>query len=63
MVGRTGDASPVSPAVVTPLGTIFDSRGRFWGSSYPMKIVDFEVLRDVAIATNFGTKIAITASV
>jgi len=35
--------------------TFFDSRGRFLGSSYPMKIyIDFEVLRDVAMATIFG---------
>ena len=40
--------------------TLFDSRGGFWGPSY---IADFEVLRDVAIATNFGTKIAIAGFV
>jgi len=31
--------------------TLFDSRGGFSGSSY---IADFEVLRDVAMATIFG---------
>jgi len=30
-------------------GTLFDSRGRFLESSYPMKTADFEVLRDVAM--------------
>ena len=36
--------------------TLFDSRGGFSGSSYPMKtyVDDFEVLRDVAMATIFG---------
>ena len=39
---------------------LFDSRGGFSGSSYPMKklsdedIADFEVLRDDAMATIFG---------
>jgi len=42
-------------------GTIFDSRGGFSGSCYRVKTADFRVLREVAIATNFGTKIAITA--
>ena len=32
----------------------FDSRGGFSGSSYPVKPADFEVLRDVAMATIFG---------
>ena len=41
--------------------SLFDSRGRFSGSSYPMKTYpEIEGLRDVAMATNFGTKIAIT---
>jgi len=40
--------------------SLFDSRGRFSGSNYPMKI---EGLRDVAMATNFGTKIVITGFV
>ena len=31
--------------------TLFDSRGGFSGSSYPMKTADFEVRRDVAMAT------------
>jgi len=39
--------------------TQFDSRGGFSGSSYPMKTVEIECQRVVAIATNFGTKIAI----
>ena len=36
--------------------TQFDYRGGFSGSSYPMKtyVDDFEVLRDVAMATIFG---------
>jgi len=34
--------------------TLFHSRGAFSGSSYPMKTADFEVLRDVAMATNLG---------
>ena len=34
--------------------TLLDSRGGFSGSSYPMKTADFEVLRDVAMATMFG---------
>ena len=34
--------------------TLFDSKGGFSGSSYPMKTADFEVLRDVATATIFG---------
>jgi len=44
-------------------GTIFDSRGGFSGSCYPVKTPDFKVLREVAIATNFGTKIARTGFV
>jgi len=34
--------------------TLFDSRDGFSGSSYLMKTANFEVLRDVAIATVFG---------
>jgi len=34
--------------------TLFDSRGGFSGSSYPMKTANFEVLRHVAMATIFG---------
>jgi len=34
--------------------TLFDSRGGFSGSSYPMKTADFEVLRDTAMATILG---------
>ena len=32
---------------------LFDSSSGFLGSSYPMKTVDFEVLRDVAMANIF----------
>ena len=39
--------------------TLFDSRGGFSGSSYPMKTAEIECQRVVAMATNFGTKIAI----
>ena len=35
-------------------GTIFDYMVGFSGSSYPVKTADFEVLRDVAMATIFG---------
>ena len=34
--------------------TLFDSRGGYSGSSYPMKTADFEVVMDVAMATFFG---------
>jgi len=40
--------------------TLFHSRGEFLGSSHPVKTADSEVLSDVAMATNFGSKIAIT---
>ena len=40
-------------------GTLFHSRGGFLGSSYPMKTAEIERLRVVAMATNFGTNIAI----
>jgi len=43
--------------------SLFDSRGRFSGSSYPMKTAEIEGLRNVAMATSFGTKIAITGFV
>jgi len=33
--------------------SLFDSRGGFSGSSYPVKTADFEALRDVAVATIF----------
>jgi len=39
--------------------TMFDSRGGFSASSYPMKTADSECLRVVAMATIFRTKIAI----
>jgi len=34
--------------------TLIDSRGGFLGSSYPMKTVDFEIRRDVAMATTMA---------
>jgi len=34
--------------------TLFDSRGGFLGSSYPMKTADFEIRRDVAMATTMA---------
>ena len=37
--------------------TLFDSRGGFARTGYPM-IADIESLRDVAMATNFGTTLA-----
>jgi len=43
--------------------TLFDSSGGFSGSSYPMKTADFEILSNIAMATNFGTTIAITGFV
>jgi len=39
---------------------LFESRGRFSGSSYPIDIAEIKGLRDIAMATNFATKIAIT---
>jgi len=42
-------------------GTLFDSRGGFLGVKLSDEdIADLEVLRNVAMATNFGTKVAIT---
>ena len=38
--------------------SLFDSRGRFLGSSYNEDIADIEGVRDVAMATNFGTALA-----
>ena len=39
--------------------TLFDSRGVFSGSNYPTKtIAEIEGLRDIAMATNFGTSLA-----
>jgi len=38
---------------------LFDSRGEFSGSSYPMKTAEIECLRVIAVAINFGNKIAI----
>jgi len=49
---------------MTASDSLFDSKGRFSGSSYPMKtIAEIEGLRDIAMATNFGTKGAITGFV
>jgi len=44
---------------MTASDTLFDSRGGFSGSSYLMKTAKIERLRVVAMATSFGTKIAI----
>ena len=44
---------------MTPSDTQFDSRGGFSGSSYRMKTAEIERLRAIAMATYFGTKIAI----
>ena len=38
--------------------SLFDSRGRLSGSSYPAKTAEIEGLRDVDMATNFGTALA-----
>jgi len=38
---------------------LFDYRGGFSGSSYAMKTQPRSSVRTVAIATNFGTKVAI----
>jgi len=43
--------------------TLFDSRGEFSGSSYPMKTAEIKSPRVVAMATNFGIKISITGFV
>ena len=44
--------------------SLFDSRGRVFGVMLSYEgIAEIEGLRDVAIATNFGTKIAITGFV
>ena len=40
--------------------SLFDSRGRFSGSSDPTKTAEIGSLRNIAMATNFGTKSAIT---
>jgi len=39
---------------------LFDSRGGISGSSYPMKTSRDQVSKVIAMATNFGTKIAIS---
>ena len=38
--------------------SLFDPRGRPSESSYPMKTAEIESVRDVAMATNFGTTLA-----
>jgi len=39
--------------------SLFDSRGRFSGSSYPIEdILEIEGQRDVAVATNIETVLA-----
>jgi len=43
---------------MTASDSLFDSRGRFSWSSYPLKITEIEGLWDVAMATNFGTTLA-----
>jgi len=44
---------------VTAIGTIFDSRGKFLELNLSDEdIAHLEVLRDVAMAINFGTKSA-----
>ena len=42
---------------MTASDSLFDSRGRFLGSSYPMMTAEIEGLRDVDIAK--GTKVAV----
>jgi len=45
-------------------GTIFDSKGWVFGIKLSDEdIADFEVLRDVTMAINYGTEIAITGFV
>jgi len=39
--------------------TLFGSRGGFFGSTYPMKTAEIAGLRDVAMATAFGTTLAV----
>jgi len=39
---------------------LFDSKGGFSGSRYPMKTAEIKCLRVIAMATNLGTKIAIS---
>jgi len=36
--------------------TLFDSWGGFSGSSYPMKTVEIDCLKVIAMATNCGTR-------
>ena len=50
--------------MATNFWLLFDSRGWVFGFKLSDKdIADFAVPRDVAMATNFGTKIAITGFV
>jgi len=39
---------------MTASDTLFDSRGGFSGSSYPMNTADFEVQRDVSMASTLA---------
>jgi len=48
---------------MTDSDTLFDSMGGLSGSSYPTKTAKFRFLRAIAMATNFGSKIAITGFV
>ena len=50
---------------MTASDTLFDSRGGFSGTGYPVKTEprSSECLRVIAMTTNFGTKIAITGFV
>ena len=43
---------------MTARDSLFDSRGGFSGTSYPMKTSEIDGLRDVTMATNFGTTLA-----
>jgi len=43
---------------MTASDKLFDSRGGFSGTSYPVKTAEIEGLTDVAMATNFGTTLA-----
>ena len=60
MVGRqnadTADTLHIRDfAVATTFWLLMGYNFGFLGSSYPMKTADFEVLRDVAMATIFGS--------
>jgi len=56
----------ITSVVLIASHTIFDSTGGFLLCGVKLSdeyIADFKVLRDVAMATNFGTKIALTGFV